>query len=466
MHDRPHRAGEHEHGHEHEGEHGHEHAHAHDGRPHEHGHAHHRHAHDHEHDELRAPSLARGAGRGKVLFFDAFSGVSGDMTISALLGLGVPLLTIETALAALPLEGYHLHRGHAHRSGIAATSFEVHVEREQPHRTYGSIDAMLAASPLEPGVRDLARAIFAKLGQAEAFVHQMPLAEVHFHEVGAVDAIVDVVGAAAAIEHLGVDDVVCAPLPLGRGFIRAAHGVLPNPPPAVVECLRGVPTRSVDLDVELVTPTGAAIVATLAKRFSRWPAMRPERSSYGAGARELPDRPNLLRLVLGAPEGEASLELEASRAPYALLEANVDDLTGELAGHALASLLEKGALDAWATPITMKKGRPGLVLSALVPAVRADELAGVMMSETTTLGVRRAPVTRLERPRRTVTVSTPWGAVRVKVSEGPFGPPIAKPEFDDVVSLARSRGVPVRDVLGAATLAALRLVTPEPDRDH
>ncbi len=437
----------HEHGHEHPHGHGHEH-------PHEPEHHHDPHDREDEgrHDHVaRGPLLAEGAGAGKVLFFDAFSGTAGDMTIAALLDLGVPLLVIEHAVAALPLDGFHLHRGHVHRSGVVATTFDVHVDGAQPERTYGEIDAMLAAAPLDPGPRDLARRIFRRLGEAEAAVHKMPLAEVHFHEVGAVDAIVDIVGAAAAIAYLGAE-VVGSPLPMGRGFVKARHGVLPLPPPAAVECLRGVPTYGVDVDAELVTPTGAAILATIAARFERWPTFAPERTGWGGGQRELPDRPNLLRVVLGTRP--AAADEAGGAASHVIVEANVDDLTGEVAAHAIEALLAAGALDAWATPITMKKGRPALTLAALAPSARADAVASTLLAETTTIGVRRIPVSRTERPRRTITVATAFGPISVKVSEGPFGPPQMKPEFDECAAAARTHGVPVREVIAAATAAA------------
>lgn len=431
------------------------HHHHHHGPDHEH---HEDHAHGHEHDDPRHEHagrrelLAEGDGAGKVLFLDTFSGIAGDMTIGALLDLGVPLLVIERAVAALPIEGFHLHRGHKHQSGIVATAFDVHVEASQPERTYGEIDAMLVAAPLDPRTRDLARRIFRRLGEAEAAVHRMPLEEVHFHEVGAVDAIVDIVGAAAALTYLGAE-VVASPVPMGRGFVKARHGVLPLPPPAAVECLRGVPTYGVEIDAELVTPTGAAILATAAARFERWPTFAPERVGFGAGTRELPDRPNLLRVVLGTqPTGAA--EADAAAGTHVVIEANVDDLTGELAAHAIEALLTAGALDAWAAPITMKKGRPALTLSALATAERADAVAAVLLSETTTLGVRRTSVSRTERPRRTVTVPTAFGAISVKISEGPFGPPQIKPEFDECAAAARTHGVPVREVIAAALSAA------------
>jgi uncharacterized protein (DUF111 family) len=216
-----------------------------------------------------------------------------------------------------------------------------------------------------------------------------------------------------------------------------------------VECLRGVPTYGVDLDAELVTPTGAAILSVVATRFERWPTFTPERAGYGAGQRELPDRPNLLRVVLGARP--ASAEETAS---HVIVEANVDDLTGEVAAHAIEALLAAGAVDAWATPITMKKGRPALTLAALAPTAREAAVAAAFLAETTTIGVRRIPVTRTERPRRSVTVTTAFGPISVKVSEGPFGPPQIKPEFEQCAAAARAHGVPVREVIAAALAAA------------
>ncbi len=273
--------------------------------------------------------------------------------------------------------------------------------------------------------------------------------DVHFHEVGAVDAIVDVVGASAAIEYLGAD-VVCSPLPMGRGFVKAAHGTLPLPPPAVVECLRGFPTYDAGIDFELVTPTGAAIVATNASRAERWPAMSPEHVGWGAGKAELPDRPNLLRAVLGAPAASTI----TSRRSHVVLEANLDDATGEIVAGAIETLLAEGALDAWAAPVTMKKGRPGVVLGVLCQASAAEALAGVVLRETTTIGVRFTEVDRIERPRRTVEVETPYGRIPVKVAEGPYGPAQIKPEWDACAAAARAHGVPARVVITAALAAA------------
>jgi uncharacterized protein (DUF111 family) len=236
---------------------------------------------------------------------------------------------------------------------------------------------------------------------------------------------------------------------MGRGFVKARHGVLPLPAPATVECLRGLPTYDGGIDFELVTPTGAAIVAANARTSARWPEIAPERIGWGAGTANLADRPNLLRAVLG--EGTPTT---AHGDTHAVIEANIDDATGELVAAAVEALLAAGALDVWATPITMKKGRPALTLSALAAVGRADAIAYAMIRETTSLGVRRYPVSRVERPRESLDVSTPFGIIPVKIARGPFGPPQAKPEFDACAAAAKSYGVPVREVI-RATLAAL-----------
>src|SRR5262249_15562946 len=240
------------------------------------------HEHEHEHEHEGGPSLPPHAGQGKILFFDAPSGLAGDMVIAALVDLGVPRSVVEEAVDELPIAGFHLHFGVRERSGIVATAFDVHVEEEQPERTWGEIRKMLERAKLAAGVRARAIATFERLAASESRVHRMPMEEVHFHEVGAVDAIVDVVGSAAALEYLGAR-VVVSPLPMGHGRVKARHGVLPLPAPAVVECLRGFPTYDGGIAFELVTPTGAAIVAAHASESSRWPSMKPESTGWGAG---------------------------------------------------------------------------------------------------------------------------------------------------------------------------------------
>jgi hypothetical protein len=370
------------------------------------------------------------------------------MIVAALVDLGVPASAITEALGALSLPGFHVHFGTRVRSGIVATAFEVHVDSAPPPRTYASVRALLDASSLADGVRGRARKTFLRLAEAEAKVHRTALDDVHFHEVGAVDAIVDIVASAAALDYLGAEFVV-SPLPMGRGFVSASHGRLPLPAPAAVECLAGFDTYDGGRDFEFVTPTGAAIVGAHARRSERWPAMQPERIGWGAGTADLPDRPNVLRAVLGAPSATTS-----HSPSHSVLEANVDDATGELAANWIEALLAAGALDAWATPITMKKGRPALTISALAPLHRADAVAAAMLRETTSLGVRRHDVTRLERPRTLEHVATRYGRIPVKVAGGPFGPAQMKPEFDACAEAARAHGVPVREVLRAAMAAA------------
>jgi uncharacterized protein (TIGR00299 family) protein len=427
----------------------------HEGHDHDHDHQHeHEHEHEHHHHEHRARrTLERGCGRGKVLFFDAPSGLAGDMSIAALVDLGVPVEVLQQAWSALPVGGYHVHFAHRERSGIVATHFDVHVSEKQPHRTFAIIREMLHRATLDDAVRARALRTFERLAEAESTVHRMPKDDVHFHEVGAVDAIIDVVGAACAIEFLGAD-VVCSPLPMGRGFTKAAHGLLPLPPPAVVECLRGFPTYDAGIEFELVTPTGAAIIAANASRAERWPSMSPEHVGWGAGTADLADRPNLLRAVLGAPS-----HATITRGSHVVLEANLDDATGEIVAGAIEALLAEGALDAWAAPITMKKGRPGIVLGVLANASAATTLATVILRETTTIGVRFTEVSRIERPRRMVEVDTPYGKLPVKIAEGPFGPPQIKPEWDACAAAAKAHGVPVRVVIAAALAAASNAAT-------
>ena len=422
--------------------HGHGHGHGHD-----HGHGH-GHGHDHDHDH---EGLAAGGGRDKLLFLDAQSGVAGDMTVAALEDLGVQFAVVENAVGALRLPGLRLGIEHVHAGAIGASRFVVEIDADGPERHYAEIDRLIAGSPLDEATRELARRIFRRLAEAESQVHRIPIESVHFHEVGALDAIADIVGAAACFAHLGAR-VVSSSLPMGRGTIECRHGIIPLPAPATVGCLRGVPTHDAGIDGELVTPTGAAIVATVAEGFARWPSFEPEHVGWGAGTRELPDRPNVLRAILGKESARDAPE----SATHVVIEANVDDMTGELAGFAIEALLAAGALDAWAQPITMKKGRPGWTLSAIAEASSADRVSETMLRETSTLGVRRREISRVERPRRMLAVRTRFGEIPVKVAEGPFGPPQVKPEFDACAAAAKRAGVPVREVVAEALAEAQR----------
>jgi uncharacterized protein (TIGR00299 family) protein len=419
-------------------------------------------SHSHSHADARGdealrfgnPRLERGAGAGKLVYFDCFSGVAGDMTVAALVDLGVPFETVQAAVEAVLPGGVDLSLRPAQSGVIGGVRFVVEPRGQHPERSYAEIERLLEAAALEEDTRARARAIFRRLAEAEAFVHRSPLEAVSFHEVGAVDAIADIVGAAAALSYLG-STIVCAPLPLGHGSVTCRHGILPLPAPATVACLRGAPTYDAGVEAELVTPTGAAIVASQATRFERWPSLTPSAIGWGAGTRVLPDRLNALRVVLGEP---LSLAL-AREDTHFVVEANVDDMTGELTGHAIAQLLEAGALDAWATPSTMKKGRPGLVLSALCSAAALSVIETVLLRETSSIGLRRHAVARAERPREIVEVETAFGKIPVKVSRGPYGPPQLKPEFDACAAAATAHAVPVRTVLAAALAAATSVVS-------
>jgi uncharacterized protein (TIGR00299 family) protein len=447
----------------------------HEGHEHDHEHDHHAHEHAHEHahvpDESRSsfdPTPAIGLGAvARILHIDPIGGAAGDMLIAALGDLGVDFAAMQGAIDAMQLTGFHLERGRRDKHAIAAASFDVVVdEKQQPPRDYSTIDRMLDESSLPPRTKALARRTFLRLGEAEAKIHRQPLERVHFHEVGGVDAIVDVVGVCAGIAWLEAEaggegrlGISLSPLPLGEGRTRGAHGSIPVPAPAALELLIGLPVRDAALpagfDAELVTPTGAALLHAMTEllpsSLGRWPAMSPRAIGYGAGRRDLPDRPNVVRLVLGTP-----LPIAASApATHVVLEANVDDTTGEIAGAAIEALLAEGALDAWAQPITMKKGRPALLLGVMTTLDRADELSRALLSHTGSLGVRRSEVSRVERPRRFVDVETRYGTVSVKVADGDGLPVVVHPELDACRARADAHHVPVREVIRAA-IAAFR----------
>jgi hypothetical protein len=396
----------------------------------------------------------------KIVFLDTFSGISGDMTVGALLDAGLSLDDLRRAVAQLKLDDVTLWAERVDRGGIAATKFHVRVRGEHPddphaphahgaHRPYREIRSLLAESALAKPVRERALAIFARLAEAEGRVHGVPTDDVTFHEVGALDAIVDVVGAALGFTMLGADAIHHAPLPLGSGFVQTAHGRLPVPGPAVTELVRGRRVRLGDGTTELVTPTGAAIVAALAD-----PAEPPEMTidvvGYGAGDRVLPDRPNLLRLVVGQPV------VAAGRDEVVVLEATIDDLSPQVFEHVLERLLAAGARDAFLVPVVMKRSRPGTMLRVLASPAHRDRLAGIVFAETSTIGIRYTTWSRLVLPREVIDVETPWGSVRVKIATAPDGTQNVAPEYEDCRRLATERGVALKRVMQAAVAAALR----------
>lgn len=450
--------------------------------------------------------------RGGTLYFDCASGIAGDMTVGALVDLGVPEAVIREALAALPLGGYRVEFARVMRGGLAGTKFRVHIdaaaehalgaahahvpdepdghehhahephgpephehhEHHEPgepqahhhgygvgghaedsghrHTHYGAIRQMLLAAPLGAGVRARALAMFDRLAEVEARIHGVPIEEVAFHEVGAVDSIVDVVGAAAALDWLRPARVVARRVPLGRGFIQTAHGRLPVPAPATLELLRGVPVEEGGIDGELTTPTGAAVLVATVAAYGSLPPLTVEGVGWGAGDRDMPGRPNLLRVVAGAAEVQAASETEG----YLVIEANIDDMQPELVPPLIEALLAAGARDAWLVPVLMKKGRPGYLVAAVVEEARRQAVEQALLTESTTIGLRRHGVARTVLPRHIIDVDTEFGPIPVKAA-GEAGRWLnAAPEFEACRRVAAERGVPLKQVYAAAVAAFWR----------
>ncbi len=392
-----------------------------------------------------------------LLILEPVGGIAGDMFLAAALDLGVDRARLEAALASLPVGGFRLEVTHKSDSSIHGTHVDVVPAGAPPHaRGLPEILDLIDRSALTPRAKAAARALFERIGRAEAKVHGIPVEEVHFHEVGAVDSIVDLCGAAVALDLLGWPRVVAAPPELGRGVVKTAHGPMPVPPPAVLELLAGKPVRPGGPPGEAVTPTGAAILAELCE-VGPLPAFVPARVGYGLGTRTWPDRPNLLRMTLGRLAAEARPAAGPEGAPAAdalwVLEANLDDCTGEWVARAVEAALEAGALDAWAAPLTMKKGRPGVLVGALCEEARRAAVTAALFAETTTLGVRRHRVEREVLGRRIDTVETAYGPVRVKVALREGRVVGVHPEYDDCAARARERGVAVRAVMAAAVRA-------------
>ncbi len=385
----------------------------------------------------------------RILYLEPIGGIAGDMFLAAALDLGVPKADLERALAGLAHLGFELRVDRAQDSGISGTHLEVLVLGSHAHaRALSEIEELIAKSGLPPRARAAAQAVFERIGAAESKVHGVPIERIHFHEVGAVDSIVDVCGAAAALDLLGWPRVLSAPPELGTGSIVMEHGRMPVPPPAVLEILVGVPVQPGGPPGEAVTPTGAAILAELCT-VGPAPRLVPRRIGYGLGTRRWPDRPNVLRMT----EGETAATEQPGR--LLVLEANLDDCPGQLVARAIEAALEAGALDAWAAPITMKKGRPAILLGALCDEPHRPAVAAAIFDETTTLGVRFFPVEREELERELVDVETAYGKVRVKVAARGGREITAHPEYDDCLARAREHGVAVREV-AAAALAAFR----------
>jgi uncharacterized protein (TIGR00299 family) protein len=390
----------------------------------------------------------------RVGYFDCFSGISGDMTLGALVDAGVDPEAILAAVGSLNLPARLVFEP-VRRCGFRATHAKVEAEPEHAHRHLHHIEAIIDRSTLTPRQNELAKRIFARLGEAEARVHGIELKKVHFHEVGAVDSIVDIVGAAVGLDLLGVDRFEASPVPPGRGTVKGAHGTMSLPAPATAELLKGVPLAASPVEMELTTPTGAAIVTTMAESFGPLPAMTVEAIGLGAGTRDLPGQANTLRLFVG----HVALPADSDR--VWVLETNLDDLPGEVVGYTLTQLLAAGALDAFLTPIQMKKNRPGVMVSVLCDEAKTAAMEEILFRETSTLGVRRYPVSRHKLRRKATEVTTPFGPVKGKLGWLEGRPATFSPEFDDCARVAVAAGVALREVYDAAH-AAYRAGTAEP----
>jgi uncharacterized protein (TIGR00299 family) protein len=398
----------------------------------------------------------------RIAYLDCASGISGDMTLGALIDAGVDLAAVQAGVDSLGLPSCRLAVAEVKKRGFRALQLTVEHEPEHKHRHLHHITAMIEASTLTPRQRELANRIFLRLAQAEAKVHGSTIEKVHFHEVGAVDSIADIVGSAIAWDLLGVERIICAPVPTGTGFIEIAHGRCSIPAPATAELLAGVPLADFAVEGELTTPTGAAIVAALADSFGPLPAMTIERIGYGAGQKDFA-HPNLLRIVVGeaasaggspgVPQDSAAASSIADA--IVLLETNLDDITGEHLGHAVERLWAAGALDVSTSALTMKKNRPGVLLAVQCRPADADELASIVFRETTALGLRRSTVARLTLPRRSVTVETPFGPIAGIVATLPGGALRFSPEYEACAEAARRHSIPLESVQQAAKQSAI-----------
>ncbi len=434
----------------------------------------------------------------KIAYFDCIAGASGDMILGALVDAGLPLETLRERLDALHLPDFELRARRVAKNAFAATKVDVIVADDVPERRLVDIEAIVMDSDLAPAIKERAVAIFRRMGEAEANIHGTTLDEVHLHELGGVDTIVDVVGALVGLDELGIEHIVVSPIPLGRGFIRGAHGQIPLPAPATVALLKGAPIAGSPLEMETVTPTGAALLTSLASSFGPIPPMTLQALGYGAGLRDLPI-PNVIRVLIGestpalkpqaphhhphphkhdhehphdhehdhehphhhdhehdrehstAPQSPSTVYRLPSTVHLSVLETNIDDLNPEIYEYVMGKLFKAGALDVYLAPIQMKKNRPATLLSVLCRPDDVPTMTAILFTETTTLGIREQTVTRHALPRVTEHVDTPYGPVHVKVAELPDGTTKRAPEYEDCRRLAEEHGVPLREVYRAAS---------------
>jgi uncharacterized protein (TIGR00299 family) protein len=409
----------------------------------------------------------------RTLYFDCFAGASGDMVLGALIDVGLPIDELRRAIGSLALEGgWHVHADRVLRAGVSATKFKLHAHdhdgndkhhehhehaehhehneghQHHDHRSLKEIEGAISRSALSAAGKQKATSLFRRLAEAESAIHQIPVERIHLHEVGALDSIVDIVGAVFGMEWFGIDDIVASPLNVGGGVVTCAHGTFPVPAPATARLLTGVPTYSTGAVGELVTPTGALLLTAYAKSFGPMPPMRVERIGYGAGDRDPAGSPNVLRVFVGARESAGP-----GTETIVSLECEIDDMNPQIFGALMDRLHEAGALDVLYAPVQMKKNRPGTLVTILAPAERREALADLMFRETTTIGLRWHQMTRERLDRETVSVATPHGDVRIKVARRAGRIVNAQPEFEDCARIAAARGVPIKEVQAAALQA-------------
>lgn len=389
----------------------------------------------------------------KIAYFDCFAGISGNMVLGVLVDAGLPLDLLQSELAKLGLENYQLETSKVEKLGIAATLVQIHSNEKGVVRYWSNIEGIINKSKLDSKIKSKSKEIFLKLAEAEAKIHRKNLDQVHFHEIGALDSIVDIVGAAIGLHHLDIDEIYASPLATGMGMVKTEHGVFPIPAPATMEILKDVPVYTGNIPAELTTPTGAAIIKTYAQEFGEMPLMKIQTIGYGAGLRDL-EIPNVLRLVIG--ESHETQQIGADGVE--LIESNIDDMNPEFYSHVIDKLFKSGALDVWITPIFMKKSRPAVNLSLLVPLDKEEKVLETLFSETSTLGTRIFKAMRKKVEQDIITVKTKYGQARVKVGRFKGKIVTVSPEYDDCAALASKSEVPVKKVYDEVKNAAERLL--------
>ncbi|MEJ2109162.1 MAG: nickel pincer cofactor biosynthesis protein LarC [Acidobacteriota bacterium] len=389
----------------------------------------------------------------QIIFIEPFSGISGDMMIGALLDLGFSFEELRQKLELLPLKGYRISCRKCMRSGIHATKFDVETGHEHHHRGFTDIREMIESSGLSPWVKERSVDAFRKLAEAEATIHGKSIEEIHFHEVGAVDSIIDIVGSMIAIESFLPVDVVAAPTNVGSGTVHCQHGVYPVPAPAAQELLKGIPTFANEIEGELTTPTGATLLATLAGSFGNRPPIKVQKSGYGAGTRQTEGNANVLRITLGEIAGDPARSEISPEAKVAVNEATIDEMSPQVYGYFLEMAMGAGALDVYSTPIQMKKNRPGQKITCVCSVADIDRLAAMIFRETTTIGIRYTIAERKTLERSFRQVETPYGPVTMKISLMDGRVLNCVPEFEDCRKLASEKGVALKEVQASAVSA-------------